>query len=73
VHEWACKILAQRLTMLIEEDLPLILPKNGAFGALYALIKTNKDGTKLADKLINEYGIVAIPWRTILWTTKKCH
>ena len=61
VHEWACKILAQRLTMLIEEDLPLILPKNGAFGALYALIKTNKDGTKLADKLINEYGIVAIP------------
>ncbi len=61
VHEWACKILAQRLTMLIEENLPLILPKNGAFGALYALIKTNKDGTKLADKLINEYGIVAIP------------
>ncbi|MBS7657919.1 MAG: pyridoxal phosphate-dependent aminotransferase [Candidatus Bathyarchaeia archaeon] len=62
VHEWACKIIAKRLTILIEEGFPLILPKNGAFGALYALVETNNlNSVKLADKLINKYGIVAIP------------
>jgi aspartate/methionine/tyrosine aminotransferase len=60
-HEWVCDILAKRLTLLIEEELPLILPKNGAFGALYALVKTNNvDGTKFANKLIDKHGIVTV-------------
>jgi len=61
-HEWLCKILANRLTMLIEEGIPLILPKNGKFGALYALVKTNGiDGVKFSNELIDKFGIVTIP------------
>jgi len=61
-HEWVCKVLANRLTILIEE-IPdyLILPKNGAFGALYALVKTSQESKKAADELIKEYGIVTVP------------
>lgn len=60
-HEWVCNILAERLTLLIEEDLPLILPKNGVFGGLYALVKTNGvDGTKFANNFIDKYGIVTV-------------
>ncbi len=61
-HEWLCKILAERLTMLIEEGIPLILPKNGIFGALYALVKTNGiDAVKFSNELIDKFGIVTIP------------
>lgn len=60
-HEWICKILAERLTVLIEEGLPLILPGNRQFGALYVLVKTNGvDGTQFANELIDKYGIVTV-------------
>jgi aspartate/methionine/tyrosine aminotransferase len=62
MHEWTCKILAERLTLLIEEGLPLILPKNGEFGALYVLLNTGEiDGAKFADELVEKHGIVSVP------------
>jgi aspartate/methionine/tyrosine aminotransferase len=61
MHEWTCKVLAERLTSLIEEGLPLILPRNGEFGALYVLLGTHGvDGTKFADELVDKHGIVAV-------------
>jgi len=61
-HEWLCETLAKRLTVLMEEGVPLILPRNGIFGALYGLVKTEgKDGANFASQLIDKYGIVAIP------------
>ena len=62
-HEWVCRVLAERLTILMEEVYEyLILPKNGIFGALYALIRTGQtDGKTFADKLIDRYGIVTVP------------
>ena len=62
-HKWVCKILAERLTVLMEEIYEhLILPKNGIFGALYTLVKTGRsDGKTFADKLIVKYGIVTVP------------
>ena len=62
-YEWICKVLADRLTILIEQvgDY-LILPKNGMFGALYVLVRTGKaEGKVFADKLIKDYGIVTVP------------
>ncbi len=60
-HEWTCRILADRLTSLMEENLPLILPGNGQFGALYALVRTNGvDGEKFANQLIERHGIVTV-------------
>lgn len=60
-HEWLCTVLASRLTVLMEE-IPdyLMLPRNGMFGALYALVKTNQESTKVAERLIKEYGIVTV-------------
>ncbi len=61
-HEWLCEILAERLTLLMEEDVPLILPRNGIFGALYALVKTEGiDGAKFASQLLDKCGIVTVP------------
>ena len=61
-HKWLCRILASRLTILMEE-IPdcLMLPENGMFGALYVLLRTNKKAVKFVDKLIKEYGIVTVP------------
>lgn len=61
-HEWTCEVLADRLTVLIEEigDY-LILPQNNTFGALYVLVKTPEDGDKFAGKLVEEKGIVGVP------------
>jgi len=44
------------------EEIPdyLMLPRNGMFGALYALVKTNQESTKVAERLTDEYGIVTI-------------
>lgn len=60
-HEWLCKVLANRLTILMKE-IPdqLILPGKGAFGALYVLVKTKQEGMKVAEKLIKEHGIVTV-------------
>jgi len=60
-HEWVCKVLAERLTVLMEE-IPdhLMLPGNGMFGALYVLVRTSQETTKVADKLIKEHGIVTV-------------
>ncbi len=58
-HEWMCEILANRITILLEEGIPLLLPKNGLYGALYALVKAPVDGTKFADELVNK-GMVTI-------------
>lgn len=60
-HEWLCKVLAGRLTILMEE-IPdhLMLPRNGMFGALYVLVRTSQEATKVADKLIKEHGIVTV-------------
>ena len=61
-HTWTCKILANRLTILMEElDGYLMLPTNKIFGALYSLVKTPMDGDKFSTKLIDKYGIVTIP------------
>lgn len=60
-HEWLCQVLADRLTCLLEEDVPLILPGNGMFGALYALVKTGRlDGDRFAGELIDKFGIVTV-------------
>jgi len=60
-HRWLCRILANRLTILMEE-IPdrLMLPGNGMFSALYVLLRTNEEATKFADKLIKNYGIVTV-------------
>lgn len=61
-HEWTCQVLANRLTLLMEEISDyLILPQNGIFGALYTLVKTPLDGSKFAAKLVTEKGIVGVP------------
>ncbi len=61
-HEWLCPVLADRLTSLLESDIPLILPGNGIFGALYALVKTGDlSGEKFSNDMINKFGIVTIP------------
>ncbi|MEM2876023.1 MAG: pyridoxal phosphate-dependent aminotransferase [Candidatus Bathyarchaeia archaeon] len=60
-HEWLCEVLASRLTVLMEEGLPLLLPRNGSFGALYVLLRTKGvDGAKFAEELIDKYGIVTV-------------
>jgi len=61
-HEWVCNILANRLTILIEE-IPdqLMLPKNGMFGALYTLIRTDQEATRAIDRLTKEHGIITVP------------
>jgi aspartate/methionine/tyrosine aminotransferase len=62
MHEWTCKILADRLTLLIEEGIPLILPENGKFGALYVMVKTGGvNGAEFADRFIDKHGIVTVP------------
>ncbi len=58
-HEWMCEILANRITVLLEEGIPLLLPKNGLYGAMYALVKTPVEGIRFADELLNK-GIVTI-------------
>ena len=60
-HEWLCRVLASRLTVLMEE-IPdhLMLPGNRMFGALYVLVRTSEDATVVADKLIKEHGIVTV-------------
>ena len=61
-HEWLCEVVANRLTILIEENIPLILPGNGVYGAFYALIKTKDiDGSKFSSELIDKFGVVTIP------------
>lgn len=42
-HEWVSRVLAERLTVLMEE-IPeyIMLPRNGIFGALYVLVRTNQ-------------------------------
>lgn len=61
-HEWLCEVLASRLTRLIEEGVPLVLPGNGIFGAMYALVKTGGvDSVKFSSELIDKFGIVTVP------------
>jgi len=60
-HEWLCRVLASRLTVLMEEIQDrLVLPGNGMFGALYVLVRTNQNSTKIANKLIKKHGIVTV-------------
>jgi aspartate/methionine/tyrosine aminotransferase len=59
-HEWMCEVLANRITVLLEEGIPLILPKNGLYGAMYAMVKTPTEGKKFGDQVVNE-GIVTVP------------
>jgi len=61
-YKWLDRILANRLNILVENDLPLILPDNGKYGSLYVLMKTgDMDGKEFIDKAYDEYGIVPIP------------
>ncbi|MFP4051638.1 MAG: pyridoxal phosphate-dependent aminotransferase [Thermoplasmata archaeon] len=61
-YKWLDKILANRLNVLMENDLPVILPDNGKFGSLYALIRTGDiDGRKFIEKAYEKYGVVPIP------------
>ena len=63
-HAWTCRVLADRLTILMEElNEYLILPGNGVFGALYVLVKTPIDGDKFSAKILEEYGVVTVPGR----------
>lgn len=59
-YEWVSKILADRVNYLLRRDIPLILPKNGKFGALYVLMKTDNRGTEFANQLIENHGIVTV-------------
>jgi aspartate/methionine/tyrosine aminotransferase len=59
-HEWMCEILANRITVLLEEEIPLLLPKNGLYGALYALVKTPTEGKRFSDMLLSK-GLVTVP------------
>ena len=59
-HEWMCEILANRITVLLEEEIPVLLPKNGFYGALYALVKTPTEGKKFSDVILSK-GLVTIP------------
>jgi len=61
-YEWVCRVLANRLTILIEEmGEHLLLPGNGLFGALYVLVKTGSEPCKpFADRLIEQSGIVTV-------------
>ena len=46
------------------EDIPdsLMLPANGMFGALYALIKTGGvESTTFSNEIIDKFGIITIP------------
>ncbi len=62
-YEWVCRVLANRMNILIEETGPhLMLPGNGLFGALYVLVSTGDQPCKpFADRLIEESGIVTVP------------
>ncbi|MBS3782037.1 MAG: pyridoxal phosphate-dependent aminotransferase [Candidatus Thermoplasmatota archaeon] len=61
-YKWLDKILANRLNVLIDNDLPLILPDNGKFGSLYVLMRTGEmDGKEFIDRAYEQYGIVPIP------------
>jgi aspartate/methionine/tyrosine aminotransferase len=62
-YEWVCRVLANRLSILVEEmGDHLILPTNGLFGALYVLVSTRDQPCKpFADRLIEESGIVTVP------------
>lgn len=59
-HEWVSRILADRVNYLLEREIPLILPENGKFGALYVLMKTREPGSTFASRLIEEDGIVSV-------------
>jgi len=62
IHDWLCEVLARRLTTLIEEGVPMLLPGNGVFGALYALVKTGGlDSIEFSNKLVDKFGIVTVP------------
>jgi len=58
-HEWVSEILASRVNYLLSKGLPLILPENGKFGALYVLLKSPKPGSEFADEL-SKSGIIAV-------------
>ena len=62
-YEWVCRVLANRLTILVKEmGEHLLLPGNGLFGALYVLVKTGQEPCKpFADRLIEKSGIVTVP------------
>ncbi|MEF8832067.1 MAG: pyridoxal phosphate-dependent aminotransferase [Candidatus Thermoplasmatota archaeon] len=61
-YKWLDRILANRLNVLIDNDLPLILPDNGKFGSLYVLMRTGEmDGKEFIDRAYEQYGIVPIP------------
>lgn len=60
VHEWASRLLASRFNYLLENDIPLLLPENGKYGALYALMETSEAGSKVNDELAKE-GIITVP------------
>ncbi|KXB06292.1 hypothetical protein AKJ53_00730 [candidate division MSBL1 archaeon SCGC-AAA382F02] len=61
-HHWLNERLASRLNSLIERDLPLILPENGKFGALYALLETGEmDGAEFSNEVFERYGVVTVP------------
>lgn len=63
-HKWLGKILARRLSYLLEKNLPVKLPDNNLFGGLYALMSTGKmDGKKFIKKASKKHGIIPIPGR----------
>ncbi len=62
LNAWLCTIMADRLTRLLEEGFPLLLPKNGVFGALYALVDTGTtDGVTVTTRLLDQWGIAVVP------------
>ena len=60
VHEWASEVLAGRINYLLEKGIPLLLPENGKFGALYVLMKAESSGDSFAEELA-EKGIISVP------------
>lgn len=58
-HEWVSEILADWVNYLFEKGIPLVVPENGKFGALYVLMKARGSGSDFADKL-GEEGVISV-------------
>lgn len=58
-HEWVSEILADRVNYLFEKEIPLVIPENGKFGALYVLMEAGENGSDFADKL-GERGVISV-------------
>lgn len=58
-YKWVSEVLTKRVNYLVERDIPLLLPENGKFGALFILMNAPERGSTYSDKLAKE-GIISV-------------